>query len=87
MGLDAWDLNMLTFWGGPALQKRKQNGVELWILHLSSLITHNPAAWVDFCRVLVREKRDDAKQISVIVIASLISHHSQPCSKLNVTTK
>jgi hypothetical protein len=31
-----------------------------------------PPAWVDFCRVLVREKRDNVKQISVIVP----NHHS-----------
>jgi hypothetical protein len=43
MGLDAWDLNVLTFWGGPAFQKHKQNGVELWILHLSSLTTPKQA--------------------------------------------
>jgi hypothetical protein len=30
-----------------------------------------PPAWVDFCRVLVREKRDDVKQISVVVIRVL----------------
>jgi hypothetical protein len=30
-----------------------------------------PPAWVDFCQMLVREKRDNVKQISVIVVRML----------------
>jgi hypothetical protein len=32
-----------------------------------------PPAWVDFCRVLVREKRDNVKQISVVIVVCVWS--------------